>query len=161
MYIWTIKKWVTHLNYNSRKCRKGLRLKIDKDVDLEVKRACKEFCVWLRTGYFFPVRVPIYLKNTEQIKAKDGSLVSAIFFEPYDLKDEPYIQIAIGEYAKIFKKRGQDNALAAILCSIAHELTHYFQWINGISLTPIGTERQASQCARLILNEYANMREHP
>ena len=49
----------------------------------------------------------------------------------------------------------------AILLTIAHELTHYFQWINALKLTPIGQERQATKYARYILDEYAETREHP
>lgn len=52
-------------------------------------------------------------------------------------------------------------ALAATLSTIAHELTHYFQWINSLQLTPIGEERQAARYAGYILDEYAETREHP
>lgn len=38
---------------------------------------------------------------------------------------------------------------------MAHELTHYFQWINALKLTPIGRERQANAYARYITDEYA------
>ena len=51
-------------------------------------------------------------------------------------------------------KWGKDSALTAILSTIAHELTHYFQWINALKLTPIGQERQATNYARYILDEY-------
>lgn len=161
MHIWTIEKWVKHLNYDSYPYRKGLRLKFDKYVHPEVKRACKEFCHWLRKVYFSPVRIPIYIKETEQIKALDGDMVSATFFGPYDLKVEPYARVAVGDYYKLLEKRGKDNALAAILGSIAHELTHYFQWINGIELTLIGEDRQATMYAKSILIEYSETREHP
>lgn len=56
---------------------------------------------------------------------------------------------------------GKDSALTAILITIAHELTHYFQWINALHLTPIGQERQATKYARYILDDYAETREHP
>ena len=45
--------------YNDKQVRNGLRLIFDKGVDPEVKRACKEFCMWLRKKYSFPVRVCI------------------------------------------------------------------------------------------------------
>ncbi|MCL2670548.1 MAG: hypothetical protein FWF10_00740 [Clostridiales bacterium] len=51
--------------------------------------------------------------------------------------------------------------MASYLFSLAHELTHYFQWINGIQLTEIGEERQATCYANWILDEYAETREHP
>lgn len=50
---------------------------------------------------------------------------------------------ATGDLNEIKQKLCQDDALASILCSISHELTHYFQWINNIKLTKIGEERQA------------------
>ena len=56
---------------------------------------------------------------------------------------------------------GKDNALASILLSLAHELTHYYQWINNIQLTPTGRERQATKYANYIIDEYASTREHP
>ena len=53
------------------------------------------------------------------------------------------------------------NAIATILQVIAHEITHYYQWINALQLTEIGRERQANQYSRYILDEYAETREHP
>ena len=65
------------------------------------------------------------------------------------------------DYADLADLHGRDNALAAILSSLAHELTHYYQWINVLPLTDRGRERQASIYARRILDEYAETREHP
>ena len=56
---------------------------------------------------------------------------------------------------------GGDGALTNILLCMAHELTHYFQWINSIKLTPIGKERQATNYADYVLEDYAETREHP
>ena len=95
-----------------------------------------------------------------KIKVKDGEMVSAICFIPYEMKYEPYIRISAGDYNDMLEKWGKDNALAAILNSIAHELTHYYQWINGLELTDIGAERQATVHARHILSEYIETREH-
>lgn len=159
MDLWTMKKWVQR--YDTSCIRHGVRLRCDKEIDPEVRRACKEFCQWLRMEYEFPMRVPIYLKNSALIKAMDKEMVSATFFGPYDKYQEPYIRVAAGDYQELLKKRGKDNALASYLHSIAHELTHYFQWLNGIELTPIGTERQAGRYAGLILDKYAETREHP
>ena len=161
MHIWTMEKWTKLYNISDPKHRTGVRLKFEKKVDPEVRRACKEFLSWLRKEYFFPIRVPIYIKATKKIKAKDGEMVSATCFRPFDIHEEPYIRISVSDYHELESKRGKDNALAAILSSIAHELTHYFQWINGLELTPIGEERQAKAYARYIIYEYAETREHP
>lgn len=64
-------------------------------------------------------------------------------------------------YNELANHLGKDNALASILLSLAHELTHYYQWINNIQLTPMGRERQATKYANYIIDEYASTREHP
>lgn len=147
--------------YFADDCRTGLYLRFDKGIDSEVHRCCKEFGKWLRTEYFFPMKIPVYIKNKPFIKAMDGELVAGTFFAPYDYNEEPYIRIAAGDYSCLLKERGKDNALAAILYAIAHELTHYYQWINGSHLTERGKERQATNYSRLIVSEYAETREHP
>ncbi len=161
MNLWKTEKW--REKYDMTRIRGGLRLRCDSGIDCEVRRACKEFCYWLRKEYKFPVRVPIYLKNQDRIRAKDGELVTAIFCGPYNKYHEPHIRIAVGDYQELLllNPEDKDNILAGYLCSIAHELTHYYQWLNDIELTPIGEERQAVRYGEFILNEYAQTREHP
>ncbi|MDZ3953856.1 hypothetical protein U0X36_13395 [Bacillus thuringiensis] len=110
---------------------------------------------------FFSIRVPIYVKSSYKIKAMDGELVYGTFFEPFDRNDEPYIRISTGDYYDELEKRGKDDALGGYLFTIAHELTHYFQWINDIRLTRIGYERQATAYSGYIIDEYKETREHP
>jgi predicted SprT family Zn-dependent metalloprotease len=74
---------------------------------------------------------------------------------------EPYARIATGDYYDMLKEDGKDNALGGILHSIAHELTHYYQWINDVHLTDRGEEIQASRYASSIVFEYSQTREHP
>jgi len=161
MHVWTITNWEKRCDFHDGTLRKGLRLRFDKEVDPEVKRACKEFCAWLRKNYFFPKRVVIYFKRQAFIQAFDGELVSATFLAPTEYYEEPYIRIATGDYQELLAKNGKDNALASILGSIAHELTHYFQWINALTLTPLGEERQAKAYVDFLLDEYKETREHP
>ena len=162
MHIWTIEKWRRYIDGDSLKGW-GIYIRCEKCIDDEVKRSCKEFISWIRKVYVFPIRVRIYLKAAERIKALDGDWAVGTFFEPYkyDGSIEPYIRIATGDYADMEAKWGKDDALARILATIAHELTHYFQWINNLKLTPMGRERQANQYAGFILAEYAHTRTHP
>ena len=160
MHIWTIHAWEKNLPEDIPR-RTGLRFRYDRNVPPEVKRACSEFAVWLRTQYHFPLRVVVYVKGTETIRTKDGDHVVGSFFEPFSYSDEPYIGLASGDYETLAAARGKDNALASILLTLAHELTHYYQWINDIPLTPVGRERQAGRYADFILDEYASTREHP
>ena len=159
MHIWTLDNW--EKIYGDLCIKKGIRLHFEKGIDCEVKRAILEFINWLRTEYYFPVRVNIYFKCAFRIKALDGELVSATFFGPFDKMVNPYIRIATGDYQELLKNKGKDNALGAYLYTIAHELTHYFQWINDLKLTEKGEERQATVYSNYILDEYKEIREHP
>lgn len=160
MHIWTINHWENILD-DSDDRRTGLRFRYDISVDSEVKKACMRFANWLRAEYFFPLRVPVYVKGEKLIRAMDGEYVVGTFFEPFSYSVEPYIRIATGDYVDLKNAIGRDNALATILMSIAHELTHYYQWINNIQLTPIGRERQAIRYSRLIVDEYSMTCDHP
>ncbi|WHY77306.1 hypothetical protein QNH20_25075 [Neobacillus sp. WH10] len=115
--------------------RTGLRIRCEQGVHPEVKRACLEFAKWLRKEFEFPIRVVVYLKKDYQIKNKfTNELVSATFCAPFDKREEPYIRIATGDYRELLEENGQDDALAAILGSIAHEMGHYYQWIDDLDL---------------------------
>lgn len=159
MNIWTIDKWKKY--YGEHPHRSGLRVRYEKSVDPEVKRAIKECIWWLRSEYVFPKRVRLYVKSARRIKAKNGEMVCGTFFRPADRNEEPYIRIATGDYIELLEKRGKDNALAAILYTLIHELTHYFQWLNDLDLTLIGEERQATNYSESIMSDYAETRDHP
>lgn len=103
----------------------------------------------------------MYIKSSARVKSMYGDMVCGTFFRPADRNVEPYIRIATGDYPILAEKRGHDNALASYIWTIAHELTHYFQWLNDLPLTLIGEERQATNYANRILDEYANTRDHP
>lgn len=154
MHIWTIDNWVDVLNYENTDYRTGVRLVFDKGVNSELRSVCKSFAAWMRKEYFFPVRVPIYFKNKNRLKCLDGDLASGTFFEPDSYTDEPYIRIAVGDYLELCQKYGTQKALLSILKTVSHELTHYYQWINGLKLTPIGKERQATLYSSYIVSEY-------
>ena len=119
----------------------------------ELKEECKHFAAWLRNEYIFPVRVPIYFKNYVKLRCIDGATASAAFFRPDSYFDEPYIRIAVGDYRELCEDWGEIEALFAVLRDIAHELTHYFQWINRLELTAVGEERQATNYSRRIVND--------
>ena len=139
--------------YREHQVRRGLRLRFDQQVNSEVRRACVEFGAWLRKNYEFPIRVVVYIRSTEKIRAKDGEQVSATIWEPIDPLEEPYIRISTGEYL----------SEAGSLHSISHELTHYYQWIHRMdnSNSDRLTEWQASYYATMVIRQYASTREHP
>ena len=156
--IWKIEKWKEY--YCGHQMRSGIRVDYEKNVSDEVKCICKEFFYWIRSNYCFPKRVRIYVKGSRCVKARDGDSVYDIFFWTYNRDDEPYIKIATGDYFELVQKYGPEEAEVMILISIARNLTHYFQWLNDIKLTPIGEERQATQYARCIVHRYVESRKN-
>lgn len=130
--LWECKDWSKYIDTNRRT---GIRQRFDSGVDKEVRRACKEYIAWLRTQYDFPVRVPIYFKEREYIVTSKGEQCSALFFGPYDKSEEPYIKVAVGDYPKLLREcEDKDNALAANLYSITHELkTFIWMMIRNVN----------------------------
>ncbi|WP_312473351.1 DUF2750 domain-containing protein [Neobacillus sp.] len=111
--------------------RSGLRKRSEKGVNENVRQACLDFAVWLRLNMDFPIRVVVYLKKDYQIKTIDTKeLVSATFFAPFEKSVEPYIRVATGDFEELVSETGDENAIFAILNSMAHEITHYQQWIE-------------------------------
>jgi hypothetical protein len=132
--------------------REGLRTRSEKGVHPEVRTACIEFGKWLRYNIEFPIRVVVYLKKAYRIKnITTKELVSATFFAPYEKNVEPYIRIATGDYKELVKQRGREDALFAILESIAHEVIHYQQWLED---RPID-EEEAEQKGVELVQRYA------
>lgn len=142
--------------------RQGLRIRCDKGVHPEVRRACLEFGHWLRKEFEFPIRVVVYLKKDYRIKSQaDKELVTGTFLGPFDKNEEPYIRVATGDYLELLEERGQDNALASILGTIAHEIGHYYQWIDDLELEDDEAEEGAENESEYMLDLYAQTREHP
>ena len=158
-HLWKKREWEKYYLHST--VRKGLRIRYSADLDQEVKESVKKFVSWLRQEYDFPFRVVVYVKSAKSIIAKDGEAVSGTFFTPFDRYAEPYARVATGDYLQDKMKLGRDNALAIILRTVAHELTHYFQWINDIKLTDRGIEYQAYSYADKIVDEYAQYTDHP
>ncbi|MCK1985657.1 MULTISPECIES: hypothetical protein [Peribacillus] len=131
--------------------RSGLRVRCEKDVNPSVRRTCLSFAVWLRTYMEFPVRVVVYLKTDYQLKTRDTrELASATFFAPYDKTVEPYIRIATGDYEELVSERGKNDALWAILRSMAHEIIHYQQWLEDKEMD----EKEAENGSEELLDSY-------
>jgi hypothetical protein len=116
-----------------------------------VRIAVIRFAGWLRREYEFPIRVPVYMSPKLVIKTIDGTSGTVSFFAPWDPGVEPFIRIVTGDYRKLKREVGRDDALAFILCSLAHEVVHYRQWVESNSITEHGVVRKA----RGIIRRYA------
>jgi hypothetical protein len=103
----------------------------------------------------FPIRVVVYLKKDYQIKTLDSKeKVSATFFAPYEKNIEPYIRVATGDYEELLSERGEENAIFAILNSIAHEIIHYRQWLKNSDLDEEIAETEAELEGTRLVDEF-------
>jgi hypothetical protein len=123
----------------------------------EVRAALIRYAKWLRQNYEFPIRVPAYLLPSEFVTTMHSNRSSASFFAPWDRTVEPYIRVATGDYPQLFKSEGRDNALAAFLHSLSHEVIHYRQWVETGEVWEEGVVRMA----RSMVDRYALTVDHP
>lgn len=149
---WKCAKWKDF--YAGADLRPGLRLRFERGVNDVLRSFYLDLAGWLRRRYIFPMRVNVYIKRAAAIKAADGELVSATFLGPFDRLLEPYIRIAAGDLTENTEKFGRYSAYCAAAASLIHELTHYFQWLNGLEMTERQEERQAVRYCRRIMWEY-------
>jgi hypothetical protein len=157
---WTNNNWKKFFSCHDN-IRKGIYLRFDIEVNTDVKKAIKKFVSWIRTKYYFPIKLPIYVKSKSFINTRDGDNVVGSFFEPQDYFTEPYIRIATGDYIELLSEFGKDDALASILYTLSHEITHYYQWINRINMPIEDREKQADYYGDLIIKLYSDFCEHP
>ena len=136
--------------------RTGLRIRGQRGHPI-VREALKRFAGWLRQEYCFPVRVPVYLNQHSHFVTVEGEEVTASFFAPDDQSVEPYIRIATGDYEDLVSELGKNDALASYICSLAHEIIHYQQWIHGGCTSEEGIEEEAVA----ILRRYAQTVDAP
>ncbi|PAE35438.1 DUF2750 domain-containing protein [Bacillus sp. 7884-1] len=135
--------------------RSGLRVRCEQGVNPKVRQSCLDFAKWLRLYLEFPIRVVVYLKKAYQIKTQDGKeMVSATFLGPYSKDEEPYIRVATGDFQELVSERGEENAILAILNSIAHEIIHYQQWLNNPDLDEENAETEAMEHSVKLMDEY-------
>ena len=78
MNIWRSQKWRAF--YDQHPHRTGLRVRYEKGVDPEVRRACMEFCTWLRSEYEFPMRVVVYVRPANRFGVWTAILPTALAF---------------------------------------------------------------------------------
>ena len=135
----------------------GLRIRGERGHPV-VRRALIRFAVYLRGRYEFPVRLPVYLSSRERLLTPCGEGASAAFWCPDDPDGKPSIRIATGDYPSWRAEIGnRDDALAGFLGSLAHEVIHYFQWLETGDTTERGVEVRATGMVR----DYARTVAHP
>ena len=137
-----------------RSLRSGLRIRGHRGHPA-VRAAFLRYASWLRTEIEFPLRVPVYLLPGKRVRTVDGQFASASIFLPWSRRAD--IRVATGDYDELRRARGRDNALAAYLSSLSHEVVHYRQWVE----TGRSWEQGVITKAKRLVERYAQTVDHP
>lgn len=148
MIFW-IEKQFKNEYLNSAK-ENGIRCVFSTGFDELTKKEIKQFIEFIRSNYYFPIRIKITFSNEPYfVSDVDGHKYYGIFYDgDEDKKIYPKIYIA--------GKQTEKNPIDDILFCIAHELTHYYQWyfIEDIKRTDRSLEIEANKWAKYILYRY-------
>lgn len=133
---------------------KGIVLHFSKDFDKNLKVVIQYFVRWVRKQYCFPIKLVINIKNTSYVvNSITGEKATASIFLPFDKNRLPHMQVSIGNYEDL-KEIDLLSADCNVLESIAHEITHYYQWLKDDAGTGNFSERQARYKAKQIVYKY-------
>ena len=145
---------------------RGLRLVFSDGVNSNLRLECTLFCKWLRAKYFFPIRIVVRMLSYSEFTTYIGNeneMKEAVFRYQLEFDNKapeekrlPKIFIATGKYDKQQKRHGVNKTTRHYLNSIAHELTHYFQWIfyEFDNRTDRSIEMEANSWAGYLVQEY-------
>ena len=147
-------RYMNDLWYIETKENNGIYLRFAKGVDIGLKKKIQAFCRWVRRNYVFPIKLNIFISDAPYIvNSQTGEKVSATIFLPDD-RSNPLARISTGNYLKDIERIDLFSADCNVLASIAHEITHYFQWWKADSPNAKLDESQARRKAKQIVYRY-------
>ena len=140
---------VQFMNYKESK---GLLIKCSNEIDMRTRDICCEFGRWLRRNVNFPIRLTIYIKDSYKRKNKLEKEFSASFVVPLNANDNPYIKVATCNRGTN-KSVNEHKVEVSILHSIAHEVTHYIQWINNLEFSENDAVKNSRKLVRMYFKD--------
>lgn len=148
--IWIDREFLQTYKQDNVKC--GLRIVCDDKIDNSSVLRIKNFLMWIRKKFCFPIKCSVFLKNQAKFRSNNGKgFCQGIFFTPEELRKG-------AKYPCIYVAANTD--LRYLEFTILHELTHYFQWyfLQDETRTDRSLEIEANRYAYWLLNEYENNR---
>lgn len=142
----------------------GIVFIYDNNINKDIKRAFANFEKWLSKNLYFPVKLYIYIRNTKHVQTTKGESVVGRLFAPGDAGHErAFAEIAVGDYKELLNKEKKTVLLAEMMDPIAHEIVHYFQWINNeiCGYLPYFKEIYAKKYSSKLLLEYSKLEKYP
>lgn len=152
MISWIDKEYKKH--YKDSAKASGIRCKFynyGNEFEESTRKEIKKFITFLRKGYYFPIRLNILFCDTQGFRhPNDNHMYYGAFYSMDDEKRRVYPRISIA--AKVTKS----NSLEDIFFSLAHEITHYYQWffLEEDKRTGKSLEIEANRWAKYILDLY-------
>ena len=131
--------------------KNGIRCVFSTGFDELTKNEIGKFIKFIRANYYFPIRLKITFFNEAHFVSKvDAHKYYGVFYDGDDSKKTyPKIHIA--------GKTTERNPIEDILFTIAHEITHYYQWyfLEDDKRTDRSLEMEANKWAKYILYNYS------
>ena len=121
--------------------------------DLKHVEEIKCFIAFLRKYYYFPIRLNILFCNATAFKHPiDHHTYYGAFYSMDDEKRRIYPRISIAANV------GDKHSLQDICFTLAHEITHYYQWyfLEDNKRTDRSLEMEANKWAKYILELFFN-----
>ena len=148
MGLWNNFKIKTNIKANNS----NIFFHYEKGIDKELRQQYIAFARWLRKNYRFPVRVNVYIVNSEKIELLNGNLAYGSF--RWYKNRPPIIKIPSAITRETNETYSKEDIYYSILSSLVHEITHYFQWITYSNQNDNSSERQANYYRFRILDLY-------
>ena len=152
--------WIERKNkkYYLDSKKKGLRVRYSAITlpDPALKKAISCFIKWITTQYFFPIRCNVIIKPCPYFisrEEKRNRSYGDFYYYDNSINKTPFIWIASGKYYTSKNKQGN---IENILFTIAHELTHYFQWYfyEYENRSDRSLEIEANKWARYLVGDF-------
>lgn len=113
----------------------------------------EKFISFLRKHYYFPIRLNILFCNTKCFKHNiDNHIYYGSFYSMDNEKRKVYPRISIAAMVN------KHNSINDVLFTLAHEITHYYQWyfLEEDKRTSRSLEIEANKWSKYILDLYIN-----
>ena len=130
----------------------GLRCKYPIGFDEQTKTKVNEFVKFIRRNYYFPIRLNVeFFDKTFFLHQADGHKFYGIFYDG-DSSKNIYPKICIAS------RLTERNLIEDVMFSVAHEITHYYQWyfLEEDKRTARSLEIEANKWSKYVVETYFN-----
>ena len=72
MHIWTLERWKRHIASSRILPQSRVRVVFDHGINEDLKRACRDFVLWAKAEYYFPIPLCVKVKKQPVLRREDG-----------------------------------------------------------------------------------------